>query len=184
MFNTYFQHITECFHLHWSVWLTSFLNVPLTQFFGFSKVALVGKASPVVFWFDKTRNDTNDLNLTAFSDVKCLFLAHLSWRLRGDLSVYQSLRRPLPVRLSSVNIFKHLLLWHHWANWTQISYENSLGWGHMTNMAATPKYGETPLKIFFSRTRRPMIWDLICNIRGVGPTKFVQIIVLGWPWPT
>ena len=40
----------------------------------------------------------------------------------------------LPVRLSvvrpSVNIFKHLLLWNHWANWTQISYGDSLGWGN------------------------------------------------------
>ena len=27
--------------------------------------------------------------------------------------------------------------------------------GHMTKMAATPIYGKNPLKIFFSRTRRP-----------------------------
>ena len=27
-------------------------------------------------------------------------------------------------------------------------------------------------------------WDLVCSIGGVGPTKFVQIMILGWPWPT
>ena len=32
--------------------------------------------------------------------------------------------------------------------------------GHMTKMAATPIYGKNPLKIFFSRTRRPMILGL------------------------
>ena len=34
------------------------------------------------------------------------------------------------VRRSSVNIFKHLLLWNYWANWTHISYGDSLGWGN------------------------------------------------------
>ena len=59
------------------------------------------------------------------------FLAHLSRRLRGELLVYQWLRRPSSVvRRPSVNIFKHLLLWNHWANWTQISYGDSLGWGN------------------------------------------------------
>ena len=52
------------------------------------------------------------------------FLAHLSRRLMGEQIVYQSLRRP------SVNIFKHLLLWNHWANWTQISYGDPLGSGN------------------------------------------------------
>ena len=32
--------------------------------------------------------------------------------------------------------------------------------GHMTKMAATPIYGKTPLKIFFSRTRRSMTLGL------------------------
>ena len=30
----------------------------------------------------------------------------------------------------SVNIFKRLLLWSHWANFAQISYGASLGWGN------------------------------------------------------
>ena len=32
--------------------------------------------------------------------------------------------------------------------------------GHMTKMAAMPIYGKNPLKIFFSRTRRPMTLGL------------------------
>ena len=47
--------------------------------------------------------------------------------------------------------------------------------GHMTKMAATPIYGKNPLKIF-SRTRWP--WDLVCSIGDVGPTKFVQMMIL------
>ena len=58
------------------------------------------------------------------------FLAHLSRRLRGELLVYQWLRCPSSFRRPSVNIFKHLLLWNHWGNWTQISYGDSLGWGN------------------------------------------------------
>ena len=54
-----------------------------------------------------------------------MFLAHLSRRLIGELIVYQWLRHP-----SSVNIFKHLLLGNYGANWTQISYGDSLGWGN------------------------------------------------------
>ena len=32
--------------------------------------------------------------------------------------------------------------------------------GHMTKMAAKPIYGKNPLKIFFTRTRRPMTLGL------------------------
>ena len=96
--------------------------------------------------------------------VVTALLAHLSRRLRGELLVYQWLRRPSSVR-PSVNIFKHLLLWNHRANWTQISYGDSLGWGNESlfkcswshdQMAAMPIYGKNPLQIFFSRTLRPM----------------------------
>ena len=27
-------------------------------------------------------------------------------------------------------------------------------------------------------------WDLVCSIRDVGPTRFAQMINLGWPWPS
>ena len=36
----------------------------------------------------------------------------------------------------------------------------SNGPGHMTKLAATPIYGNNPLKIVFSRTRRPMTLGL------------------------
>ena len=32
--------------------------------------------------------------------------------------------------------------------------------GHMTKMATTPIYGKNPLKVFFSRTRRPVTLGL------------------------
>ena len=37
--------------------------------------------------------------------------------------------------------------------------------GHIAKMAATPIYGKNPLKVFFSRTRRPMTFGLgVCSI--------------------
>ena len=103
---------------------------------------------------------------------------------------------PSSVRPSSLNIFKHLLLWNYWANWTKTSYGDSLGWGNKSlfkwswshdqdgRHPHTPIYGKNPLKIFFSRTRSWWPWDLVCSIGDVGPTKFVQMMILGWPWPT
>ena len=41
--------------------------------------------------------------------------------------------------------------------WTKVC---SNGHGHMSKMAATPICGKNPLKIFFSRTRRPMTLGL------------------------
>ena len=54
----------------------------------------------------------------------------------------------------------------------------SNGPGYMTKMATMPKYGKHPLDIF-SSTRRPMALDL-CFALGmyIGPTKFVQIVIL------
>ena len=42
----------------------------------------------------------------------------------------------------------------------------SNGLGHMTKMAAMPIYGKNPLKIFFSRTRRPMTLGLGIKHQG------------------
>ena len=44
----------------------------------------------------------------------------------------------------------------------------SNGPGHMTKVAAMPIYGKNPLKIFFSRTRRPMTLGLGMLHRGCG----------------
>ena len=40
--------------------------------------------------------------------------------------------------------------------------------GHMTKMAAMPIYGKNPLKIFFSRTRRPITLGLCIKHWGCG----------------
>ena len=61
----------------------------------------------------------------------------------------------------------------------KLAYMYTNSFGHMTRMADMPISRKNPLKIFFSRARRPMPWDLVCNIRDVGPTEFVQIMILG-----
>ena len=50
--------------------------------------------------------------------------------------------------------------------------------GRMTQMADMPIYVQNPIKIF-SRTRRLLPWDLVCNIWDVEPIKFVQMMILG-----
>ena len=52
--------------------------------------------------------------------------------------------------------------------------------GHMTKMADMPIYGKNPLNNF-SRARKPMPLGLRMGSTGdVGPTKFVQMMILGW----
>ena len=53
----------------------------------------------------------------------------------------------------------------------------SNGPGHMTKMAATLIYGETSLKSSPEPEGR-CPWDLVCSIGHVGPTKFVQKMIL------
>ena len=55
--------------------------------------------------------------------------------------------------------------------------------GHMTKMAAMPIYGKNPLKSS-PEPEGQWPWDLVCSIRDVGPTKFVHMMILCWPWPT
>ena len=81
----------------------------------------------------------------------------------GELIVYQSLRRPSVVRPSTFsNIFSSettgpiKLKFHMETPRDAGTKVCSNGLGHMTKMAATPIYGKNPLKIFFSRIRRPM----------------------------
>ena len=87
------------------------------------------------------------------------------------LSSLVSLASVILMCVCVVNIFKHFLLWNHWADWeieTKFHMEPpwdggtkvcSSGWGHMTKMAAMPIHGKT-LKIFFSGTERPMTLKL------------------------
>ena len=48
---------------------------------------------------------------------------------------------------------------------------------HMTKMAAMPIYDKSPLKSSPEPEGR-YPWDLACSIWDVGPTKFVQIMLL------
>ena len=59
------------------------------------------------------------------------FLAHLSRRLRGELIVYRSSRRPSvgPLVRPCVHTFKNEYLCDHWVDRNQILSEALLGWG-------------------------------------------------------
>ena len=98
------------------------------------------------------------------------FLAHLSRRLTVELIGYPWIRRPsvVVVRRPSTfsNIFSSETAWPikakfyvepPWEGGTKV-YIN--GPGHKTKMAAMPIYGKNPLKIFFSRTSRPIFTKL------------------------
>ena len=55
----------------------------------------------------------------------------------------------------------------------------------MTNIATMPIYGKNSLNLFFSGTKRPLALGLgMSRIGDVGPTRFAQMMNLGWPWPT
>ena len=52
--------------------------------------------------------------------------------------------------------------------------------GHMTKMVDIPIYGKTPKDLLKNQKASDLrTWDLVCSIRDVGPTKFVQIMILG-----
>ena len=76
----------------------------------------------------------------------------------GELIVYQSLWRPSTIsNIFSSETTGHIELKFHMETpkdgGTKVC---SNGPGHMTKMATMPIYGKNPLKIFFSRTRKPM----------------------------
>ena len=48
----------------------------------------------------------------------------------------------------------------------------------MTKMTATPIYGKNPLKSSSPEPEGQWPLDLVCSIGDVGPTKFVQMIIL------
>ena len=123
------------------------------------------------------------------------FLAHLSWRLIGELIVYQWLRRPSSVRRPSVrqhfqtssplkllgqlnSYFTWRLLRMGERKFVQMVLVTCSRWPPRPYMVKTLKKSSSPEP----EGRWP--WDLVCSIRVVGPTKFVQMMILGWPWPT
>ena len=52
----------------------------------------------------------------------------------------------------------------------------------MTKMATMPIKGKNPLKSSLE-PKDQWPWDLVWSIVNVGPTKFAQMMNLGWPWP-
>ena len=80
----------------------------------------------------------------------------------GELIVYLSLRRPSVRPSTFSNIFSSettgpiKLKFHMETPKDAGTKVCKYGPGHMTKMAAMPIYGKNALKIFFSRTRRPM----------------------------
>ena len=127
--------------------------------------------------------------------IYCLYLAYLSRKLMGELIVYQSLWRPSVVRLSihpsihpnlqTSSLLKPLgqlnsnFIWRLLRTRERKFVQMAL----VTGPRWPPRpYMVKPLKNLFFRTRMP--WDLVCSIGVVGPTKFVQMRILDWPWPT
>ena len=129
------------------------------------------------------------------------FLAHLSRRLIGELIVYQWLRRPSSVCPSSVRrpsvvrqhfqtssplkLLGQLISYFIWRllgmgerKFVKMVLVTWPRWPPCPYMVKTLKKSSSPEP----EGRWP--WDLVCSIGVVGPTKFVQMMILGWPWPT
>ena len=77
----------------------------------------------------------------------------------------------------NIQNFKRLLLWSLWANFAQILYGASLGWGNerllkwsrfIDQDGRHAHIWEKPLKIFFSRTKDALGLNLCLNHRGQG----------------
>ena len=108
-----------------------------------------------------------------------IFLAHLSRRLIGELTIYpwSSVRRRRPLS----TMLKHLLrnrlelikakfyVEPPWVGGTKVCSRHV---GHMTKMAATPIYGKNPSKIFLSGTG-----GLISTQLGMKHRDLLPIIV-------
>ena len=118
------------------------------------------------------------------------FLAHLSRRLIGELKVYQWLRRPDVVRqhfqtsspLKLQGQLKSYFIWRllrmRERKFVQMVLVTWPRWHPRPYMVKNPQKSSSPEP----EGRWP--WDLVCSIGVVGPTKFVQMVILGWPWPT
>ena len=96
------------------------------------------QAVRIIFFISKNKEDSiiykGAISLTSFLPFQCLFLAHLSRSLKGELIVYQSSCR-LSVCVSvclsicvSVNIFKLEYLRNQWADRNEFLSEPLLEW--------------------------------------------------------
>ena len=54
-------------------------------------------------------------------------------------------------------------------------------YGHMTKMATMPILVKTLVISSSLEPKGHWLWDLVCSIEDVGPTRFAQMMNLGWP---
>ena len=54
----------------------------------------------------------------------------------------------------------------------------------MTKMADMPLYGKKPFKNILQNPKADDLWTWYVTFEMWGlPIKFVQMMILGWPWP-
>ena len=117
-----------------------------------------------------------------FADLNS-FLAHLSWRLMGELIVYQSLWRLSSIRqhfqtsspLKPLGQFNSNFIWRLLRTREQKFVQVVL--------VTWPRWPPRPYMVKTLRKSSPepegrWPWVLVCSIRVVGPTKFVQMMIL------
>ena len=102
-------------------------------------------------------------------------LRTLVWIVCQFINVFKHLLKPLGQ--FSTN-FRWILLMKQEIRFVQMIL---VTWLKMAGMHLCCK---SPLKVFYSETEGWWPKDLVCRIGVVGPTKFVQTMTLGWPWPT
>ena len=136
----------------------------------------------------------NISGLTRFCSLFHMFLAHLSRRLIGELIVYQWLRRPsvhpsvVPQHFQTSSPLKLLGQLNSYFIWrlhrmgerkfVQMVLVTWPRWPPCPYMVKTLKKSSSP------EPEGRWTWDLVCSTGVVGPTKFVQMMILGWPWTT
>ena len=104
----------------------------------------------------------------------------------GELIVYQSLQRP------SVHNFKHLLkpLGQLYSNYIWRLLRTQAQKFVQMVLVTWPRWPPCPYMVkTLQKSSSPepegrWPWDLVCSIWVVGPNKFVQMMILDWPWPT
>ena len=117
--------------------------------------------------------------------ISLILLAHLSRRLMGELIVYQSLRRLSSLRphfqtssLKPLGQFNSNFIWRLLRTWELKFVQMAL--------VTWPRWPPCPFMVKTLKKSTPepegqWPWDLVCSIGVVGSTKFVQMMILGWP---
>ena len=99
---------------------------------------------------------------------------------------------------SSVNIFKHLLIRSHFANLANFTVEPPWVWGTVGKSSfkwswsheKNGRHAHIRLKLKKKKNKKKtsslepnsrLSWNLICSIGYLSTTKFLQMMILGWP---